>query len=187
MRCKLPLELELTILELAAPPLAIDRLHDRVDFFTKISLVHRSLTAWARDRLHDQFLYTYQPRPDEHERLKRRLEAGFGRDQANDLMSVIETLPSTIRRVHILLHEIHVHNSRVDLPHLEFFTFTWLQRSAENGPQTSADDNLDALEDLRRAVNSIVNAPQCTFKYLRSTESPEDALADALAALKMDL
>jgi hypothetical protein len=107
--------------------------------------------------------------------------------EANDLMSVIETLPSTIRRVHILLHEIHVHNSRVDLPHLEFFTFTWLQRSAENGPQTSADDNLDALEDLRRAVNSIVNAPQCTFKYLRSTESPEDALADALAALKMDL
>ena len=81
MRCKLPLELELTILELAAPPLAIDRLHDRVDFFTKISLVHRSLTAWARDRLHDQFLYTYQPRPDEHERLKRQLEAGFGRDR----------------------------------------------------------------------------------------------------------
>lgn len=29
----------------------------------------------------DQFLYTYQPRLDEHERLKRRLEAGFGRDR----------------------------------------------------------------------------------------------------------
>jgi hypothetical protein len=45
MRYRLPLELELVILELAAPPLAIDSLHDRVRFFIKISLVHRSLTA----------------------------------------------------------------------------------------------------------------------------------------------
>lgn len=81
MPYRLPLELELTILELAAPPLAIDSLHDRVDFFIKISLVHRSLTAWAQGRLHDQFLYTYQPRPYEHERLKKRFEAGFSRDR----------------------------------------------------------------------------------------------------------
>ena len=81
MPYRLPLELELTILELAAPPLAIDRLPDRVDFFIKVSLIHRSLTAWAQDKLRDQFLYTYQPRPDEHERLKTRLEAGFGRDR----------------------------------------------------------------------------------------------------------
>jgi hypothetical protein len=82
MRYRLPLELELVILELAAPPLAIDSLHDRVDFFIKISLVYRSFTAWAQDKLHDQFLYTYQPRPDEHARLKTRFEAGFaGRDR----------------------------------------------------------------------------------------------------------
>jgi hypothetical protein len=81
MPYRLPLELELTILELAAPPLAIDSLHDRVDFFIKISLVHRSFTAWAQDRLYDQFLYTYRARPDEHKRLKKRFEAGFGRDR----------------------------------------------------------------------------------------------------------
>jgi hypothetical protein len=36
----------------AAEPLAIDSLHDRVDFFINVSLVHRSLTAWAQERLH---------------------------------------------------------------------------------------------------------------------------------------
>ena len=81
MRYRLPLELELCILELAAPPLDIDSLPRRVDFFIKISLAHRSLTAWAQDRLRDQFLYTYRPRKDEHERLKKRLEAGFGRER----------------------------------------------------------------------------------------------------------
>lgn len=81
MPYRLPLELELTILKLAAPPLAMGRLHERVDYFIEVSLVHRSLTAWAQDRLHDQFLHTYQPRPDEYERLKTRLEAGFGRDR----------------------------------------------------------------------------------------------------------
>ena len=45
MRYRLPLELELMILQLAAPPLAFDRLHDRVDFFINVSLVHRSFTA----------------------------------------------------------------------------------------------------------------------------------------------
>lgn len=79
MRYRLPVELELAILESAAPPLAIDSLHDRVQFFIKVSLVHRSFTAWAQERLHDQFLYTYHPQPDEHERLKTRFEAGFGR------------------------------------------------------------------------------------------------------------
>jgi hypothetical protein len=78
---KLPIELELAILELATPPLAIDRLHDRVKFFLNASLVHRSLTAWAQDKLRDQFLYTYRRRPDEHERLQTRFEAGSGRDR----------------------------------------------------------------------------------------------------------
>ena len=81
MRYRLPLELEFTILEFAAPPLAIDHLHARVRFFVKISLVHRSFTAWAQERLRDQFLYTYQPRPDEHERLKARFDAGFSRQR----------------------------------------------------------------------------------------------------------
>ena len=82
MRYRLPLELELAILELAAPPLAYDSLHDRVDFFINAALVHRSFTAWAQDRLRDQFLYTYRARPDEHARLKSRFEAGFaGRDR----------------------------------------------------------------------------------------------------------
>ena len=79
MRYRLPLELELTILELAAPPLVKPRLVDRVDFFINTSLVHRSLTAWAQNRLQDQFLYTYRPREDEYARLERRLtEGGFG-------------------------------------------------------------------------------------------------------------
>lgn len=77
MRYRLPFELELTVLELAAPALEYDSLYDRVDFFSRISLVHRSLTAWAQDKLRDQFLYTYRPREDEYE----RLEAGFGRDR----------------------------------------------------------------------------------------------------------
>ena len=81
MPYRLPLELELIILTLAAPALEMDSLHARVDFFIEISLVHRSLTAWAQDKLHDQFLYTYRPRVDEYERLKKRFEAGFGRDR----------------------------------------------------------------------------------------------------------
>jgi hypothetical protein len=81
MRYRLPLELGLTILQLAAPPLVIDSSRDRVDFFIKTSLVHRSFTAWAQERLHDQFLYTYRPRPDEYECLKLRFEAGFGRNE----------------------------------------------------------------------------------------------------------
>ena len=97
MRYRLPLELELTILEFAAPPLAIDSLHDRVEFFNKISLVHRSLTAWAQDRLRDQLLYTYRRRPDEYERLKARFEAGFGRDRPlRRLYLDLSRLPSDV-------------------------------------------------------------------------------------------
>ena len=99
MRYRLPLELELIVLEFAAPPLAIDCLHDRVDFFITISLVHRSITAWAQDRLRDQFLYTYKLRSDEHERLKARFEAGFaGRDRPlRRLYLDLSDLPADIR------------------------------------------------------------------------------------------
>lgn len=65
-------------LNLRSSSLLRPRFHDRVDFFINASLVHRSLTAWAQERLHDQFLYTYHQRADEHERLKKRFEAGFG-------------------------------------------------------------------------------------------------------------
>ena len=97
MRYRLPLELELTILELATPSRAIDSLHDRVNFFIRISLVHRSLTAWAQERPHDQFLYTYRSQADEHERLKARFEAGFSRDRSlRRLYLDFSHLPSTI-------------------------------------------------------------------------------------------
>ena len=69
------------ILDLAAPPLAYASLHERVAFFINVSLVHRSLTAWAQERLHDQFLYTYRPRDNGFAPLKTRLEAGLGRER----------------------------------------------------------------------------------------------------------
>lgn len=94
---RLPLELELYILELATPPLAIDSLHERVDYFINVSLVHRSLTAWAQEHLHDQFSYTYRRRSDEHERFKTRFEAGFGRDRPlRRLYLDLTRLPSDI-------------------------------------------------------------------------------------------
>ncbi|KWU45290.1 hypothetical protein RHOSPDRAFT_33236 [Rhodotorula sp. JG-1b] len=376
MRYRLPLELELTILEIAAPPLAIDRLHDRVAFFINVALVHRSLTAWAQERLRDQFLYTYIPRPDEHDRLKMRFEAGFGRDrplrrlyldlsrlpsdincrkecgsdsvsatingraygpvsspgdpgnleqaqgraceavaryvqngtiqvgkwevcamitafsQALDMLWLklpiikldiadlppprvlyiddgavddpwgwfgllplasetvlflrnidisaqgtehgyatrhmifhscwategslsyvldrfphLETLvffntevdhlvstlvapPASLRHVHILEHSIKTLWAQIDarhvLPHLESFTYTLLF-SGESEPQAGADDGSERHElvDLQQAVESIIDAPHCSFKYVRSIRSPEDALADALAAVKL--
>jgi hypothetical protein len=52
---------------------------------------------------------------------------------------------------------------------------------ADNAPDA------DALTQVQQAVKSFINAPQCTFKFLRSDRSPEDALADALAALKLDM
>ncbi|GAA5954001.1 hypothetical protein JCM8115_003280 [Rhodotorula mucilaginosa] len=339
MRYRLPLELELMILELAAPPLAIDRLHARLRFFINVSLVHRSLTAWAQERLHDQFLYTYRRRSDEHERLKARFEAGFGRDrplcrlyldlsrlpayvdrrkgcgsdsvsatingraygavsspggpgkleqaqgraceavahyvqngtiqvgkwkvcamikafsqaldtlwlnlpvkqldiaglpqprlggyatrhmifhrcwaiesdlrdvlnrfphietlvffetEVEDLVSKLTALPTPIRRVHILEHNVEFGGERYSsqhvLPHLESFTYTSLS-SGESAPQTPEDDGPDqnALAEVQQAVESILDAPQCAFKDVRSTQSPEDALADALATLELDL
>ncbi|GAA5982785.1 hypothetical protein JCM10908_006788 [Rhodotorula pacifica] len=70
---RLPLELELHILKLATPPLAMDSLADRVKFLIKVSLVHRSFTAWAQDKLAEQFVYTYTQHKDVRERLEQRL------------------------------------------------------------------------------------------------------------------
>lgn len=49
---RLPLELELHILELATPPLLLDRIRQRVKFLRQVALVHRSFTKWAQDKLH---------------------------------------------------------------------------------------------------------------------------------------
>ena len=110
----------------------------------------------------------------------------------NNLVSLITALPTTIRRVHILEHnfEIDEHRSHAPrvLPHLESFTYTLLS-SGDSAPQTPEDvgPDRDPLAEVRQAVESILAAPQCTFKYLRSTRSPEDALADAVAELGLDL
>ena len=109
------------------------------------------------------------------------------------LIRTVDSLPTSVRHVHILQHNIYTGNIDVDhsahprvLPHLESFTYTLL--SDESEPQTHADDGPDrgALAKVQQAVESTLDAPQCTFKYLRSTESPEDALADALAAFGLD-
>lgn len=110
-------------------------------------------------------------------------------------VSAIFNLPSFIRRVHILQHYIHIDNIDVDhpgvrrrLPHLESFTFTLFQTSANSESQTSAGNDLasNTPAELQQAVESLVDAPQCTFKYLQTTKSPEEALADALAESGLD-
>ena len=107
----------------------------------------------------------------------------------DELVSMIVALPSIIRHVHVLEREFDIDDDRPDvpnvLPHLESFTFTWLLPSTENGPRALADDDPDALVELQRTVESAVIAPKCTFKYLRSTKSPDDALADAVADFKL--
>lgn len=77
---------------------------------------------------------------------------------------------------------------RCRLPHLESFTFTLFQPSTNSESQTSADDDLASftLAKLQQAVESMMDAPQCTFKYLQTMKSPKEALADALTGLGLD-
>lgn len=106
-----------------------------------------------------------------------------------NLVSAVYSLPASIRRVHILQHDLKVENSDFDVPNdlhrLESFTFTWLAPAVKRWPWTSEDPAADPLGDLQRAIESTIVAPECTFRYLRSTKSPEDALADALAAFNL--
>ena len=110
----------------------------------------------------------------------------------DDFVRMLANLPTTIRRVHVLEHRVYgIHDpldARHVLPHLESFTYTLLC-SEGSEPQTHADDgpDADALAEVQQLLESSLDAPQCTFKYLRSTKSPEDALADAVAAFKLDL
>ena len=110
-------------------------------------------------------------------------------------MSIIYSLRPSIRSVHILQYDIDIDNIDMDhpgvrslLPRLESFTFTLFQPSANSESETSAGDHLDSnmLVKLQQVVESMVDAPQCTFKFLQTTKSPEEALADALAELGLD-
>ena len=107
-------------------------------------------------------------------------------NENDDLVSTLVSLPTTVRCVHVLDGYIYINDDLPDapvvLPHLESFTFTLLLLKA-----TPADAGLDALAGLQHAVELSVVAPRCTFKYLRSTKAPEDALADAMADLGLDL
>ena len=107
----------------------------------------------------------------------------------SNLVSLITALPTTIWHVHILEHDSKINEGRPNaphvLPHLDSFTYTLISRESE--PQTRADDGPDreALAKVQQVVEAIIDAPQCTFKYVQSTRSPEDAMADALAALQL--
>ncbi|POY74934.1 hypothetical protein BMF94_1910 [Rhodotorula taiwanensis] len=80
-RYRLPLELELHVLELALPPLRMTAVKGRVQFCLAVSLVHRSFTAWAQQHLREQFVYTYQHRHGQLRRLeKRRRDAEAAHD-----------------------------------------------------------------------------------------------------------
>lgn len=110
--------------------------------------------------------------------------------EVDNLVSTLVTPPASLRHVHILEHSINISWAQIDarhvLPHLESFTYTLLF-SGESEPQARANDGSERHElvDLQQAVESIIDAPHCTFKYVRSIRSPEDALADALAAFKL--
>jgi hypothetical protein len=110
--------------------------------------------------------------------------------QGENLVSIIYSLPSSIQRVHLLQHNIDIDDLEADhpgvrshLPRLESFTFTLFQPSAISESQSSAADDLasDALVKLQQAVETMVDAPQCTFKYLQTAKWSDDALADASA------
>ena len=114
----------------------------------------------------------------------------FFNTEVDNLVSTLVAPPASLRHVHILEHSIKISWAQIDarhvLPHLESFTYTLLF-SGESEPQAGADDGSERHElvNLQQAVESIIDAPHCSFKYVRSIRSPEDALADALAAVKL--
>lgn len=98
-------------------------------------------------------------------------------------------LPTSGRHIHILQSDLDVSStepaSTATFPALESLTFTWLQPDTTDESGSPAADDADPLSDLRKFVEATIVVPRCTFKYLRSTESPEDALADAMADLEL--
>ena len=110
----------------------------------------------------------------------------------HDLVSTIAALSPSIRRVHVLQHGIDINDKQCSLPkvlpRLRFFAFTLLPPPEEySASQTPTDHELDPLFAVRQQVEAFIVAPLCTFKYIRSTKSPEDALADARADAMADL
>lgn len=105
------------------------------------------------------------------------------------LLSMMTALPTTIRRIQILQHDIDIDDDPPAVPNvlsrLDSFTFVWLKSSPDSESEPSASDvsYCDALANLKQTVESTIVAPRCIFKYLQTTKSPEDALADALAEL----
>ena len=112
-------------------------------------------------------------------------------DQIDDLASKLIALQTPIRHVHIIEHNFKIYedqpNAQHVLPHLQSFTYKLLSDESESQTHAGDGPDRDALAKVQQAVESILHAPQCTFKYQCSTESPEDALANALAALDLDL
>lgn len=100
---------------------------------------------------------------------------------------VFDLLPTSLRHIHILQSSYenmrrHPGAPATTFPALESLTITWLQ--ADTGESGNAAAYVpDPLPDLRRLVEASVVAPRCTFKYLRSTATEEDAMADAMADL----
>ena len=93
--------------------------------------------------------------------------------------------------MHILEHEFNIAGGRSIaphvLPHLESFTYTLLPSSETPADEGNDGPGANKLAEVQQVVASGIVAPKCTFKFLRSTRSPEDAAAEALAALKLDL
>ncbi|GAA5982762.1 hypothetical protein JCM10908_006775 [Rhodotorula pacifica] len=104
------------------------------------------------------------------------------------LAAAFVALPPSIRRVEILQSDIDrfvkilamFRAWKTTLPNLESFTFTWLRSDAVDAQEQAAD-----LAKVRKAVESILDAPMCTFDFARSTKSPQDALGDAVTALNL--
>ncbi|KWU46613.1 hypothetical protein RHOSPDRAFT_31427 [Rhodotorula sp. JG-1b] len=101
-------------------------------------------------------------------------------------------LPASIRHVHFLQQTFYVVEVSPDdpprrFPYLESFTFTWRVPAAHIEYRAPDQEDSDSLTDLQRVIESNIVAPQCTFKYLRSTKSPESRRASPPSSLEAEL
>lgn len=106
--------------------------------------------------------------------------------EVDDLYWMLDALPTTIRSVHILECTFDGDDhpgAPIVLPHLESLVFTSFGPSTGSGVQKPANDDAYSLHSLQQLIESFVVAPHGSLKYLRSTKSPEEALAAALAEL----
>lgn len=112
-----------------------------------------------------------------------------GESSDGDSLLRFNWLPNSVRHVHILQRDFEDLQEypapAINLPALETFTLTWLRPDAGQSESLSASV-ATPLSDLRKYVEATIVAPQCTFKYFRSTKASEDTLADAMAELGLD-